>query len=307
MLVARPAAVMISTLGSTLNWRERVFLAWMAPRGIVAAAVSSLFALRMAEEGIPGARELVPVTFLVIVGTVSIYSLTAVPMARWLRVSRPNPQGVLIIGAHALARSIGMSLQKWGYDVILVDTNLNNTEVARALGLPTFHGSAFADELREDIVLAGIGRLLALTPNDEVNALAVLEWAEVFGRAEVYQLLPEEREDQQHVLQPMRGRPLFGLGMSYPSLMRQLRQGSVIETVSIPPDTNQRTTTNKLKGVPGTPLFAIAENGDLIIMTADRPRTSRPIKMVITLVGPEQMPLSNTVEPGALDVERVTD
>ncbi|MCZ7666739.1 MAG: cation:proton antiporter [Chloroflexi bacterium] len=87
IFIARPLAVFLSTIRSALTMRERIFMSWMAPRGIVAAAISSIFAFRLVEDGIAGAEKLVPLTFLVIVGTVLIYSLTVEPLARFLGVA----------------------------------------------------------------------------------------------------------------------------------------------------------------------------------------------------------------------------
>ncbi len=95
--VARPLAVWLATMGSGLNRNERLFLAWMAPRGIVAAAVSSVFALRLRAANIDGAEKLVPLVFEVIVGTVVVYGLTAARYGRWLGVAKPNAQGCLIV------------------------------------------------------------------------------------------------------------------------------------------------------------------------------------------------------------------
>lgn len=99
ILFMRPLAVILSTLGLKVSWQERTFLSCMAPRGIVAAAVSSIFALRLQEAGNAQTEELVPITFLVIFGTVAIYGLLALLIARWLRLATPNPQGCLIVGA----------------------------------------------------------------------------------------------------------------------------------------------------------------------------------------------------------------
>ena len=93
-LVARPASVLVATLGSNLNWREKSLLAWIAPRGIVAAAISALFAERLLQNGVEGAEMLVPLTFMVIIGTVALQSLTARPLARLLKVAEPASYSV---------------------------------------------------------------------------------------------------------------------------------------------------------------------------------------------------------------------
>ncbi|MBG4175116.1 sodium:proton antiporter, partial [Pseudomonas aeruginosa] len=105
--VARPLNVALSTWGSPLSWRERALLSWIAPRGIVAAAVSAIFAIRLSAEGHAQAALLVPLTFLVIIGTVVLQSATARPLARLLKVAEPSPSGYLIVGATPVGRAIG--------------------------------------------------------------------------------------------------------------------------------------------------------------------------------------------------------
>ena len=100
VIVVRPLMVLVSGIGSKLPWREQALIAGVAPRGIVAAAVSALFAIKLERVGIPEAGQLVALTFMVIVGTVVLQSLTARPMARWLRVAEPEPRGVLIVGGN---------------------------------------------------------------------------------------------------------------------------------------------------------------------------------------------------------------
>lgn len=150
----------------------------MAPRGIVAAAVSSIFALRLVEAGYPQAELLLPITFMVIIFTVTIYGLTASPVARWLQVAEPNPQGVLIVGAHSWAQAIAVALHAEGYRVLVVDDNWANVSTARMAGLPTFYASILSQYALDEIELGGIGRLLALTSDNEFNSLAALQFTD---------------------------------------------------------------------------------------------------------------------------------
>jgi NhaP-type Na+/H+ or K+/H+ antiporter len=285
LFVARPASVMLSTMRSGLNWRERLFLAWMAPRGIVAASVASLFALRMFEAEIAGAEQLVPVTFVVILGTVATYSLTALPVARWLRIAQPNPQGVLIVGAHSLARVIGRALHEQNFPVLLIDTNAANCEVARAMGLPAFHGSILDPEIHNAMSLGGIGRLMALTANDEVNALAALEWSDVFGSVEVYQLTPHRDVDlsPSQVSQSLRGRQLFRRGMTYTHIMGRMNRGAQVTTVVVD-EAIERSSKQESPEYVGVPLFVINEDRTLTIVTSRRPLNLRVGQKLIKLV-----------------------
>jgi len=162
LFVARPVAIFAATIGTSLPWRERIFLAWMAPRGLVAAAIASLFAFDLLGEGYPRAIELVPVTFLTVFVTVLVYGLSAEPFARRLGLVQENPQGILFVGAHQWARDIAQLLRNEGCLVLLVDTDWDNICRARMADLPCIYGSALAERTREEIDFSGLGRLLAL-------------------------------------------------------------------------------------------------------------------------------------------------
>jgi len=188
ILAARPLSVLVATWRSTLTWQERFFLCCMAPRGIVAAAISSVFALSLVREGYPDAVKIVPVTFLVVFVTVLLYGLAASPIARWLGLTQANPQGILFVGADPWVQTVAKALHDEGCRVLLIDTDWENLSQCRMAGLPCLYGSALAEAAREEIDYTGLGRMLAVTSNNEVNSLACLHYAEDFGRQEVYQL-----------------------------------------------------------------------------------------------------------------------
>ncbi|MCB0319587.1 MAG: sodium:proton antiporter, partial [Bdellovibrionales bacterium] len=236
VFVARPLAVIASTIGSGLSWRERLFLSWMAPRGIVAAAVSSLFSLELSHAGVADADQLVAFTFLVIVGAGFLYGLTSAPVARFLKVQQQDPQGVLFLGAHVIAREIAQRLKEEGFKVLLVDTNWGNVSASKLAGLPAHYGNILSENIVHDLDLNGIGRLFAMTPNDEANSLAALRFTEHFGRANVYQLPHDnshpgdpEKLHPQH----LRGRFLFGPDEHYFLLVEQMTAGARIKTINI--------------------------------------------------------------------------
>ena len=216
ILIARPLAVFVTTFFSSLTWPERKFLMVMAPRGIVAASVASVFALRLDQEQFPQARMLVPITFATIIGTVTIYGLLASYFARRLGLTRPGMEGFLIAGAGRFERLLGEALQEEGRPVLLVDTNHSHITAARLQGLSVMHGSVLSRYVIEEMQLAPIGRFLALTSNDEVNALAAMQYQRSFSRTDVYQLAPAPRSKRQEkVAGELRGRVLFGPEMTY--------------------------------------------------------------------------------------------
>lgn len=286
ILVVRPAAVAVSTLRSPLTWRERLFLAWMAPRGIVAAAVSSVFALRMAERGFDEAEALSTLTLAVIIGSVLVYGLTGRPVAKLLGLARPSANGFLIAGANPLAREIAGALRKQGVEVLLVDVNHGNIAAARLAGLPVMYGSVFSSKVNERVELSGIGRLLALTPNDEVNTLAAVHFARWFGRSNVYQLAPSRREhqDKRRATEEIRGLTLFGAGMTYSELSARLAAGATVRVTPL----SKEFTMDRLRAQVGgelIPMFVRGESDAIGVFTQSHRPNAKPGDTVISLAG----------------------
>jgi NhaP-type Na+/H+ or K+/H+ antiporter len=291
MLVARPLSVALSTARSALSLKERLFLSWLAPRGIVAAAITSVFALRLVEAGYPQAELLVPLAFIVIAGTVAVYGLTATPVARWLGIAQPHPQGILIIGAHTWARNIASSLQAEGIKVMVADANWASISTARMTKLPTFYGNILSQYALEEMELGGIGRMLALTSDSDFNSLAVLHFVDIFDRAQLYQLpLEGEKEgDKRTVSRHLRGRLLFGPDLTYGHLSRLFAGGATIKTTSLTEefdyDDFQAHRASKT-----IPLFLISQNGNLTVFTMDNPPQPQPGQKLISIIPGAETP-----------------
>lgn len=204
LFIVRPASVYLANLGSkSVNYRERTFLAALAPRGIVAAAVTSVFAIELDDAAAKGelpsaiagqAEHLVPVVFLVIIGTVLVYGLLASPLAQRLGLSNRNARGVLFAGADAWTRLIAKTLLNDGHPVMLLDTRYENVAAARMVGLNAIRANILSEHVEENLEFPGITQLVAGTSNDEVNSLATGEFAHIFGKANVWQITPSDKD-----------------------------------------------------------------------------------------------------------------
>jgi len=290
ILIVRPIAVAAATWRSRLAWRERVFLAAIAPRGIVAAAIASVFALRLVENGHPEAARLVPLMFLSIVGTVMVYGVCSPLVARWLDVATPNPQGLLIIGAAPWVRAVAALLRDQGLKVVLADSNWANVTAARRDGLPARYANVLTEGALEDIEmdLDEVGRLLALTPNDEVNALATLHFADLFDRSQMFQLTPEstERERRQRGIPlHLRGRFLFADGATSAHLATRFQEGAVAKRSRLTGEYDFEAFRRQY-GDTAIPLFVVKESGELGVITATSPPAPKPGQVLISLVDP---------------------
>ena len=292
ILVVRPVAVFLSTLGTELNWREKVFVSWMAPRGIVAAAVASVFALELHEVGHPDADRIVPVIFAVIVVTVTVYGLTAGPLARWLGLAQANPQGVLMLGAHDWSRKIAKALTGAGINVLLVDRNYRDVNDARIDGLEAFYGNVLSEEFEMRAPIHDMGFFLCLTPNDEVNALTCLHFAPEFERSRLFQLSPariKAVKGGEIIPEHLRGNVLFGEGLDFWAIQGRFRSGSVVKRTKL---TEEYTFQHFLETyddeqAPALPLFLIGQDGKLEIASRKKPLEPLPGATLIALVQPQ--------------------
>lgn len=286
IFIARPIAVYISTIKSDLSIKERLFISWLAPRGIVAAAMASVFALELERTGLEQTEFLVPITFIVIIATVTLYGLTSFPFAKWLKVAQSNPQGILFVGAQSWARDLAKALQSIGIKVLMVDTNRNNIMKARMDNINSYYGSVLSEHILDEIDLNGIGKLIALTPNDEANSLAALNFSEVFERGELYQLSPlTEKKGNESEFSPkhLRGRFLFGTGINYNYLLGLFNKDWKVKitTLSEEFDYNSFSVKYDKKVIP---LILIEENNKLIIITTDEEFPPKAGQTIIAFV-----------------------
>jgi CPA1 family monovalent cation:H+ antiporter len=234
--VAGPLRALLCSLGSDLGWRERLYLGWIFPRGIVAAAVSALFALRLERNGFPGAEQLVPMVFTVIVGTVVIQSLSGGILARWLRVSTPEANGVLVVGANPAARAFAEALMQAGHQVVVASTAWRGISKARMAGVPVFYGSAVSRYADRHLELVGFGNLLALSTKPDLNELACLRYRYEFGRNAVYTMPMKsetEKADKHQVTGQSAGRLLYGGQFSIEELEKCVRLDMEPKTTEI--------------------------------------------------------------------------
>ncbi|MEQ9407830.1 MAG: sodium:proton antiporter [Fuerstiella sp.] len=280
ILVARPVSVWVSTIGCGLKHNERIFLSWLAPRGIVAAAVASVFALELGD-----GDDFVAATFLVIIGTVVVYGSTAGWLARRLQLSVADPQGFVIAGAHGLGRRIAQALQKSGVVVCLVDRSAQNLKQARMDGLPTFYADILSEAVHNDLNLGGIGRLLALLPNDEVNSLAAEHFIPLFGRERVYRLMSpaEGQKRTEKSAEVLNGRPLFSRNATYQQLTDRLRAGAEFSRTPLTEEFTFETFQHRY-GDDALVMFVI-EDERVLVMTAGQDFTFRPGQTLVALVG----------------------
>lgn len=290
MLVARPLSIFISAIGTSLNWREKLFLSWIAPRGIVAAAVSALFAFQLQNNGFAGGETLVPLVFMLIIATVTVQSLTARPLAKLLGVAEPPEFGFLIIGANTVARMIAVELTKHEVPVVLADSSWENVRLARMENLQVYFGNPVSEHAANQLDLTGIGNLLVISPYKHMNSLATYHFLDWFGDHNSVYSLSEGEQDQKARYQTaekiQRTRGLFD-GVSYAKLASLASQGYTVKTTQLSDAFNYQNFLDK------------HQNQALVLFVLDSKDHITPVKSMDTLKPDNESTLISLVPPKA--------
>jgi len=192
VFVLRPIGVFLSTQNSGLEFKEKLFISWVGPRGIVAAGIASLFGLKLMMQKVPGAEYITPLVFMIVLGTVLLNATTARLFAQLLGVFLKSSNGILIVGASPFSIIIAKYLVDNGRRVILVDNNPTHIENAQNAGLEAIETNIYSDDLLENIELNVVGYLLCFTGSTSVNKFALEKLSSSFGEKGAYRFISEE-------------------------------------------------------------------------------------------------------------------
>tara|TARA_B100000795_G_scaffold270004_1_gene261809 strand:- start:3773 stop:5602 length:1830 start_codon:yes stop_codon:yes gene_type:complete len=188
VFVIRPLGVFASTYKSNLEFKEKVFISWVGPRGIVAAGIASLFGSKLLKEGVEGAEYITPLVFMIVLGTVLLNATTARLFAKMVGVFLKSSDAILIVGASDPSRLIARFLRDKGKRVVLIDANKNFIEEALDDGLEALNVNIYDDDLTDNIELNDVGYLIAITGSDTVNEHALTNFSKVFGEHGSYKI-----------------------------------------------------------------------------------------------------------------------
>jgi len=258
IVVVRPLAAFASTAGSELTMKERTLLAGVAPRGVVAAAVSSVFALKLADSNLSGHELLLPLNFTVVAITVAVYGLSAPPFARALGLTEPDPQGLAILGINPFSCALAAAVRRCGLRSVLLDQNHRRVLRARSGGLEAEQAVLPSDMEIDRLDLGDIGHFLATTSREEVNSLAALQFQPLL-EDRAYQIFDETDGKATRIPVHLRGRSLTPTTRS--ELMARLARGGEIKVTPLTEDFTLEDFRNK--NLDGLPLFLVDPQGRL--------------------------------------------
>ncbi|MCX2838854.1 sodium:proton antiporter [Salinimicrobium sp. MT39] len=264
VFIVRPIGVILSSLGSNLKANEIAFISWVGPRGIVAAGIASLFGLKLAREGVPGAEYITPLVFMVVLLSVLLNATTARIFAKLVGVFVKDAEGILIIGASSVSRLIGKYLQDNNRHVVLMDNNGDNVMKAKDLGLDAIAGSVYEDDLFNNVELNDVGYLMAMTGNSDINKTAINKFTNQYGEKGSFRLISSDEMNDPET-NPSEG--LFSHTDDYIKLTEVARSYPTIHEVVL----NSRAHYEGLLEISKTdpdiiPLFVKTDTGELRII-----------------------------------------
>lgn len=236
LFLVRPATILLSLLGSNIPWNERLFLGWIAPRGIVLVAISGLFALRLAEPPLEfeDANLLIGLSFAVVVVTIIAHGFTVDFVAKLLKVKGATRPGMLIVGSTPWTIALAEQMRDLKAPVIVVDASWQRLGLARQKGIDFYHGEILNEATEHNLELAPYQNLVAATENEAYNALVCNEFAHEIGRDSVFQLGESADGDDRHSLpESLRGRALFESGFGVEDVSERQRQGWVFRKTKL--------------------------------------------------------------------------
>ncbi|WP_348815863.1 cation:proton antiporter [Halomonas sp. H10-59] len=224
LLLVRPLAVFISLIKVDLPFGEKLMVGWIGPRGVVAVAIAGLFGARLVDIGIEDAALLSPLAFAIVAVTVLLHGFSLQPLARRFNLQSTDTKGLLIIGANPFTVALAEAIQSTGRPVLIADRNYNHLRQVRGRDIPTYYGEVLTEEAELTLEFSRFDSMVALTDNDDYNALLCMHYAPEFGHHQVYRFAPGGGAGGDHLEQTLGGR-FFAKELDFEQATNYIREG----------------------------------------------------------------------------------
>lgn len=190
LFVVRPLGIFLSTLGTSMPWKEKLFVGWIAPRGIVAAAVAGEAGISLKEAGYQSADLIMPAVFAVIAVTMILHGFSLGPIARLLKLTLSNDPAIAILGASGWSINFASCLRRAGVPVLLVDNRSSALMPATRQDIPVLRAELLSQHGQESFEERPADYLIATTGDGIYNGMVCGHLAPTMGRQRVYQISP---------------------------------------------------------------------------------------------------------------------
>jgi NhaP-type Na+/H+ or K+/H+ antiporter len=238
LVLVRPLSILLATLGAPMRRNDKVLLAWIAPRGIVAAATAGIFGPALVDAGYPDAEALLPIVFLIIIVTVLAHGLTLAPLAQKMSLAAKEENGLLIIGASPWTLALAQTLKKLKVDVVVADGSYQRLKPIRMNGIKVYYGEILSEHAEHELEDEHLSFLLCATDNYYYNALVCKAQGHEFGHHRTFQLAPHLESDMKHKRLTVQQRGYFSFEKTtdFYTLQQRLTEGWTIQTTRLTKD-----------------------------------------------------------------------
>jgi hypothetical protein len=224
--------------------------------------------------------------FMIIIATVVIQSLTAIPIVQWLGLRSPEPNGFLMFGSNQFARELAKELNKHNIAVTIADTNWDAISQARMQNLKCYYGNPMSDHAERYLDLSLVGTVLVLSPYRQLNPLVTTHFEYALGKENTVLGLTNNdksiRESHQVSEQYARKLSLFGEGVTYGYLANAMSNGAVIKTTQLTVEFTYQDYLTQYASK-ALPLLYI-DNSKVGVFTIDQNHEPKPHWKIISLI-----------------------
>ncbi len=293
LFVVRPLSIFLSTIGAGLPWRERLLVGWIAPRGIVAVAVSSFFGAALIEAGYEDGARLIPLAFAMVFATVVLHGFSIGPLAKALGLASRARPGVLIVGSTPIAASLAAKLKEMEIPVMVADASWRRLRPARLADVETYYGEILSEVTEHHLDLNRFGTLLAIGSNEAHNALVCTDLAPEMGRAATYQIAArgKDEDDRRALSFTLQGRTFLHSGAPLDELLRRHYAGWTFQKTKLSETYGPDQFAEALD--PDAEIVLVLRKGAVLIASSDAPVTPETGDTVVTFA---KKPLSRREE-----------
>lgn len=225
ILIVRPVTVLLSLIGTSIPFPERVLVGLTGPRGVILVAVAGFFGDRLVALGIEDAAFLTPFAFALVGASVVLHGFTLAPLARVLGLAGRGVPGLILAGSTPFAVALARAIRDLDINVIVTDSNHARLRLARDAALPVFWGDILSEAAEHSVEIMQFSRVLALTDNDAYNTLVATDLAPEFGRNNVFQLARSAPEGKRHSLPATLGGRIIAGGLTCQDIALRMEQG----------------------------------------------------------------------------------
>lgn len=238
LLLVRPLAITLATLGAPMRGKDKLLLAWIAPRGIVAAVAAvtaGTFGPALVAAGYPDAAALLPIVFLIILVTVLVHGLTLGPLARKMSLAAEEENGLLIVGASPWTQALAQTLKNLDVDVVVADGSYRRLKPIRMDGIKVYYGEILSEHAEQELEDKHLSFLLCATDNHYYNALVCKARGHEFGHHRTFQLAPHQEtgQEQKRLTLQQRGYFAFEPPTDFYTLLQRLRDGWTVQSTRL--------------------------------------------------------------------------